>query len=170
MARIEALTDWLLDLVERLKVTFHAPPLAVQQANAKLIFGYFADPLRLGPIGACGIVAQAQGESAFEPTAIGDHDNAVGLFQLWPARRMAIRLGCGINITPQTSIADQCAGIWWELQNPERHALAMIQAAKTPYDAGYAASKYYERSAIASDPDKRGNFAVTWAVTFGVIY
>lgn len=155
-------------LWERFKVVFVPPSIAVQQANAKIIFDFFADPARLGPIGALGMVAQAQGESAFEPTAIGDHDNAVGLFQLWPERRAAIKAGCGVDITPQTSIEDQCFGVWWELMNVERKALSMIKAATTPYEAGYNAEVYYERSGTPGDPEKRGNFAVTWAQTFGV--
>ena len=170
------------------ELMFVPPPLNVQRARAKLIFEFFADPSRLGPIGACGMVAQAQGESAFDPCAIGDHGNALGLWQLWPGRRATakdgirnhagqiIMPGTGIDVDALVAAKDnsdaaviaQCKVAWWELQHVEKRALRALKAATTPYSAGHDAEVYYERSKTPGDPDKRGKFADEWAKTFGV--
>lgn len=139
-----------------------------ENANAKIAFDYFSPVNMLGPIGACGILAQIQGESSFDPSAIGDRDSAFGICQ-WHADRIAlIKAGCGIDIHALPDFATQCEAIWFELNSSERAALAAIKAATTPYDAGSVAETTYERSGTSGDPEKRGNFAVAWAKTFGV--
>ena len=179
---VEGLTDVLLDLLEKAKVTFHAPPVADQLRREKLIYDFFAPLDRLGPIGSCGITVQPKGESAYDPLAVGDHDQALGLCQWWPGRRAAIKAGCGVDIDALIAAKDnsdgavllQCRAMWWELNGtpgepgPYHAALAAIKAAKAPYDAGYAAEVYFEKSGTPGDPEKRGGFAVDLAKRFGV--
>jgi hypothetical protein len=80
--------------------------------------------------------------------------------------------GCGINIKSLVLAGDgdvlkQCEAVWHELQHSEHHARLAILAAKTPYDAGAAASQFWMRPAV-DERDKRGNLAKKWAACFGV--
>ena len=111
---------------------------------------------------ACGLVAQIQGESTFNPKAVGDHDHSFGLFQLHADRAALIKAGCGIDMLALPAFDDQLAAVWWELNHTEKHALAKIQATTSAYDAGYAACRFYERPASSADWVKRGQFAADW--------
>jgi hypothetical protein len=115
---------------------------------------------------ACGMVAQADAESSFNPKAIGDHHHAYGLYQLHMDRVLLIKNGCGVDISTLPDVDTQLKGIWWELQHSEKHALAMITAATNAYDAGAAACRYYERPGHPGEMDKRGRLAQTWMAYF----
>jgi hypothetical protein len=148
-------------------MTFVPPPLAVQQINSGLIYTFFADPNRAGRICGAGITAQAWGESAYEPSAVGDHDDAVGLWQMWPVRRDAIAKGIGITITPTTPLVSQCEAAWWELtEGAEQAALRAILATKTAYDAGVAACVAWMRPKAPDNRVARGNTATTLYARF----
>lgn len=139
-------------------------------ANAKIAFDYFSPAYMLGPIGACGVLAQIQGESSFDPEAIGDHDSAFGICQ-WHEDRIAIIKQFGhidLRSDPMPDFATQCEAIWFELNYSEKKALAAFKMAATPYDAGYQGEIAYERSGTPGDPEKRGGFANSWAKVFGV--
>lgn len=115
---------------------------------------------------ACGIVAQAQGESSFNQKAIGDKDHAFGDFQLHMDRISIIKKGDGIDIHSLPSTLDQCAAVWYELNHSEHTALAKLKATTNAYDAGSVFCEHYERPASSADYVKRGNFANDWQVYF----
>lgn len=115
---------------------------------------------------ACGLLAQAEAESSLNPKAVGDHDQAFGLEQWHLSRVDAIRNGCGVDLAALPPLADQLKAALWELQHTERRAFARIKAAKTAYDAGYAACRYWERPASTAQYAKRGDAAEKWAVRF----
>lgn len=113
---------------------------------------------------ACGMLANAQAESSLDPTEVGDDGAAVGLWQLHNDRRTAIRNGCGIEITHLSSVNDNIDAVWWELNNTEQKAFAMIkQAALTSAGAaGAACCIYYERAGAFGASVKRTSYAQTW--------
>lgn len=135
--------------------------------NAREIYDYFADTRRLGPIGACGMVAQADAESGFNTHACGDGGEAYGLWQMHMDRIRPIREAIGIDIAAFPDVLEQCAAAWHELETTESFARREICAARTPYEAGYAACRYYERPASQAEWDKRGWIADRWARVFG---
>jgi hypothetical protein len=114
---------------------------------------------------AAGILAQADAESTLRPAVVGDHGQAFGLFQLHPVRADAIHAATGIDVHAAT-VEQQCEAVWWELHNSEKKALAAILAAKTAYDAGHDACRFYERPGSTAQYAIRGNKAENWAVWF----
>ena len=134
-------------------------------ANRKTIYAFWLGAFNL-PSAAAGLTAQALGESSYDPAAIGDHGTAYSLQQWHGVRAAAIEAGCGIDVTKLPPLADALKAALWELRNPEKGALAHILSAKTAYDAGYAACRYWERPAATADYAKRGNLAEEIAVYF----
>ena len=139
--------------------------LAQSLANRATIYQFWLKATGK-PSAAAGLTAQAQGESSFNPAAIGDHDTAFGLQQWHGARAAAIKAGTGIDLTKLPPLADQLKAALWELKGPEARAWRAIPAAATPYDAGYAACRFWERPASALDYAKRGHFAEQIAADF----
>ena len=118
------------------------------------------------PVQAAGLLAQADAESSLNSAAVGDHDEAFGLHQ-WHFDRIAlIKRGCGIDLKTLPPLADQLKAALWELEHPEHGAMARIQAAKSAYDAGYAAARYWERPNSTLQYQKRGDKAEAWATYF----
>lgn len=155
------------------------PPIAVQHANAQIIFNYFKT--RLTPIQTCGILSQTDHETGFNPLAQGDKSKgeymAFGLFQWHSARYDLIangdkyNPGCGINVhdlvlAKDGDVTKQCEAAWHELQHSEHHALAKITSATTPYEAGYNAAKFWIRPGKAGQYEARGFTAQYWAKYF----
>jgi hypothetical protein len=52
------------------------------------------------------------------------------------------------------------------LQHTEKHALASIKSARTAYDAGYVACRFWERPGSTAQYAKRGDRAEWWANYF----
>jgi hypothetical protein len=142
-------------------------------ANAREIHAFWLSEKQT-PIFAAAMLAQADAESSLSPNAIGDNGSAWGLYQLHMDRIVLIRdgdaerklPGCGIDVSKLPPLVKQLEAVWFELQHSESHALKMIQAAATSYDAGYAACKFYERAGAPGQNVKRGNRAVFWASYF----
>ncbi len=118
------------------------------------------------PAQACGLLAQADSESSLNPSAIGDHDKAFGLHQWHVERLGAIKRGCGIDLKTLPPLADQLKAALWELEHTEHGALMRIKMAKTAYEAGYDACRYWERPGSTNQYQKRGDKAEAWAVYF----
>jgi hypothetical protein len=118
------------------------------------------------PAQACGLLAQAEAESALDPKAVDAHGQAFGLDQ-WRAPRVdAIRTGCGVDLRTLPPLEEQLKAALWELQHTEKHALNQIKATKTAFDAGYAAARFWERPAHVAQYAKRGAAAEKWAAYF----
>ena len=119
---------------------------------------------------ACGILASIQGESSFNPKALGDKGHAFGLCQIHSDRAVLIRdgdghkiPGCGIDLMTMPPVSDQIKAIWHELNHTEKFALGKLTQTATAYDAGVAFCLYYERPAKPDiDCPKRGGWARDW--------
>jgi hypothetical protein len=118
------------------------------------------------PAQGAGMLAQADAESSLETYAVGDHDQAFGLHQWHLSRVDAIRNGSGVDLTKLPPLADQLKAALWELQHTEKAALAHVKAARTAYDAGYAAARFWERPGSTAQYAKRGDRAEYWATYF----
>jgi hypothetical protein len=118
------------------------------------------------PAQACGLLAQADAESSLNETAVGDHGQAFGLHQWHSSRVEAIREGCGVDLSKAPGLADQLKAALWELQHTEKVALEKIMAARTAYDAGHAAARYWERPGSTAQYARRGDAAEKWATYF----
>ena len=139
--------------------------MAAYYATAETIYKFWLD-MGFTPAVAAGLLAQADAESSLNPNAVGDHDQAFGLFQWHTYRATAIKGGCGVDVTKLPPLADQLKAALWELHHPEQGALNHIKAAKTAYDAGYAAARFWERPSSTLQYAKRGDKAEVWAIYF----
>ncbi|MCW2275030.1 hypothetical protein GJ654_09905 [Rhodoblastus acidophilus] len=111
---------------------------------------------------ACGLLAQADAESSLNTKAVGDHGLAFGLHQ-WHAERVdAIRNGCGVDLRESPPLDDQLKAAFWELTHTEKRAWTAIRQAKSAYDAGYAACRFWERPGAPGQCAKRGQKAEYW--------
>jgi hypothetical protein len=99
---------------------------------------------------AVGIIANADMESAIEPTAVGDEGNAFNIFQWWWAPRgMAILQGCGVDVRTETRMDQIVAALTWELAYPYATTFTAVSAATTGADA---AGKFCDMFEGASAP------------------
>ena len=135
-------------------------------ANAKIIYAYF-EPL-IGSNGAVAAVVNAFCESSLSPSAVGDHHEAYGLFQLHPDRIAPLKTATGIDIEALPDVVSQCKAIWHEMQTSEKHALSGIKAAATPADATQEWCQLYERPASKTEPARRASLAAGWMTKLGL--
>jgi hypothetical protein len=134
-------------------------------SSAATIYNFWLNA-GFSPAQAYGLLAQADAESSLNPKAIGDRDQAFGLDQWHESRVDAIRNGCGVDLKTLPPLADQLRAALWELQHTEKHALLQIKAARTAFDAGYAACRFWERPARVAEYARRGALAEKWAAHF----
>lgn len=112
---------------------------------------------------ACGIIANVDRESGFNPAALGDGLKAYGLGQWHPDRQGAFRTKFSKPIVG-SSIDDQLAFIHFEMmEGREQRAGEKLQAARTAREAGEIVSRFYERPAAAdAEAQLRGAKADTY--------
>ena len=131
-------------------------------AAAKAVFDQFRG-YGLPVAGALGLVAQAEAESAFKITIIGDDGTAHGIFQ-WHAQRIAaIKAAIGIDIATAPPIDEQCAAAWWELTKFPALGLAQLRAATTAIEAGIVGCEFFERAGAKDAAQRRGGMAERWS-------
>jgi len=155
-----------------------------QQLVAEQIYNFFTNK-KLDHYASSSLVTMAEGESSFRHDALGDKGKdgvaqAFGLYQIhWHPRGEAIFGGCRVDLRTFPPVGDQLQAIWWELNNPEHHALLMINTGQLPdpktpgallprdaYTAGYMATRYYERPGAPGQAEKRGQRTIFWSDYF----
>lgn len=96
---------------------------------------------------AQGIAMNFKDESGFDPAAIGDNGNALGLAQ-WNGPRMAsLKQFAAQQGKSATDLNVQMDFLMHELQGPESGAMQAIMSTKTPGEAGAAFLNKFERPA-----------------------
>lgn len=116
---------------------------------------------------AAGLVGMEQGESQFNPRAVGDGGRAHGAFQHHPDRRAKILRGTGIDISSATH-QQQLEATYWEMtQGQEKAFWGRIKQAKTPGEAAALGVHLFERPADkVGEARLRGQYANRWAEQF----
>lgn len=118
---------------------------------------------------AAGLVGMEEGESQFNPRAVGDGTLAHGAFQHHPDRRAAILRGTGINIDTATHL-EQLEGAYWEMQHGDAGAQRAWRRIKEAKTAGEVASiGVYDFERPLDKPSQaaiRGQYANKWAERF----
>jgi hypothetical protein len=114
---------------------------------------------------ALAMVTQAEFESAFEPSAVGDNDQAYNIYQWhWSPRGEAILAATGIDIRTETSLKKIVQAAWWELNNTETKARDTIQAATDASTASIAACTLFEGAGAPDAAQRRGLGGERWSV------
>ena len=91
---------------------------------AKVYNGLFSLSRR-NPFSISGL-ANADMESAFKPSAVGDKGTAFGLWQHhWVPRGAKILAGTGIDVRIETDPFTCCRALWWELNNTRSYSRAL---------------------------------------------
>jgi N-acetylmuramoyl-L-alanine amidase/Phage tail lysozyme len=115
---------------------------------------------------AIGMLTQAEFESAFYPSALGDGGTAFNLYQWHGDRADAILKGTGIDVRTETSIKRIVAAAWWEMTNVPAYikAKAVISGATRASDSSSIACRMYEGAGAADAAERRGMGGERWSV------
>jgi hypothetical protein len=112
-----------------------------------------------GSAQSAGLAANLYSESKLNPTAVGDGGNAYGIGQ-WHADRQAYFKSLFGHDIHKSTLAEQMRFVDAELHSTEKGAMNKLDAARTPYEAGAAVSRFYERpGAVDEAARNRGNMA-----------
>ncbi|WP_449411090.1 phage tail tip lysozyme [Methylobacterium komagatae] len=116
---------------------------------------------------SAGLVGMEEGESNFNPRAIGDGGAAHGAFQHHPDRRAKIFRGTGIDID-RASHREQLEAAYWEMtKGDEKAAWAAVKRADSPGGSAAAGVYKFERPLDkAGEAARRGARANYWAEKF----
>lgn len=138
-----------------------------QIANARVIYDFWFAKTK-SEIVAAGWVADADRECSLNPKLIGDHGTAFGLAQHHIARVKSIKAGIGIDMRT-APLADQCAGIFWEVsKGPYRAILPALVAAPTAWSVNAILIGRFEQSADHTrDLERQLPMAAHWLTVFG---
>jgi N-acetylmuramoyl-L-alanine amidase/Phage tail lysozyme len=113
---------------------------------------------------AVAMTTQAEFESAFEPSARGDSDQAFNLYQWhWNTRGTAILAGCGVDVRTEMDIKKIVSAAWWEMNHTYSSARAAIASKTNVHDAAVAACQLYEGAGAPNAAARRGMGAERWS-------
>ena len=125
-----------------------------RNANEKAIYNFMKDDMGLNTAAACGVLANIQSESSFNPTeSILDTNNktSYGICQWNGSRFDALRSYCSKNGYEYSSLEGQLNYLKYELEHSESSAFAKVKnvenTADGAYTAGYNWARYFERCA-----------------------
>ena len=138
-----------------------------QIADARTIFDYWHGKTGSDII-AASWVADADRECSLKASAVGDHGSAFGLAQDHMARVRSILAGAHVDMRT-ASIADQCAGIFWEVsKGPYKAILPALKTSPTLWGVNAILIARFEQSANhARDLAEQVPMAEHWLATFG---
>lgn len=113
---------------------------------------------------ALAMTTQAEFESAFQSSAVGDQGTAYNIYQWhWVPRGQSILAATGIDVRTETSLSRIVSAAWWELNHTETKARDAIAAATTAHDASVAACTLFEGAGAPMAAERRGVGAERWA-------
>lgn len=131
-------------------------PISVQAASTvDTIFTFLKEELGLNTAAACGVLANIEKESNFNPNAYGDHGTSYGICQWHNGRFTALRNWCGANGYNYTTLEGQLQYLKFELSANNSQYLvngktvyqklrAVPNTAGGAYNAAYDWCYYYE--------------------------
>lgn len=100
----------------------------------------------LTPAQVAGIAGNLQVESGFNPAALNQREQAIGLAQWEGPRRTALQAFARGRGTAETDAGTQLEFLWQELQTSERGAFSALRAATTVDQAATVFDQQFERS------------------------
>ena len=124
------------------------------------VYSYVVNTIGYNTAIACGILANVEAESNFNPEAVGDGGDAYGLFQ-WNDRRSKLFSHTG---TTKPSVSQQLSFVKYELNSTETRARNAIEklpnTAQGAYDAADIFCRLFERPRNStSEGARRGGIA-----------
>ena len=110
--------------------------MAVEQE----VFDYLTEELMLSNAAACGVLANIEHESNFQPTIYGDKGTSYGLCQWHNERFTALRGYCNALGLDYRTVEGQMAYLKYELGNKYTSLLLNLQAIENTPDGAYRAA------------------------------
>ena len=154
-------------------------PLSVRAAsNQETIFAFLMEEIGFNSAAACGVLANIEKESSFNPNAYGDGGASYGICQWNTFRFTALQTWCGANGHDYTTLEGQLRYLQFELSANNANYLwngktiynklaAVTDTAEGAYAAAYDWCYYFEVPANREKKARdRGNLAVSayWPV------
>jgi hypothetical protein len=122
-----------------LAVPASADPLE-QMAVEREVYAFLTEELGLTTAAACGVLANIEHESAFQPTIFGDKGTSYGLCQWHNERFSALRGYCTALGIDYRTVQGQMAYLKYELGNKYTSLLLSLQAIDNTPDGAYRAA------------------------------
>ena len=104
------------------------------------VFEYLTNDLSLSTAAACGVLANIEHESSFQPTIVGDQGTSYGLCQWHNERFTALRSYCAALGLDYRTVAGQMAYLKYELGTNYQNLLLTLQAIDDTSDGAYRAA------------------------------
>lgn len=137
---------------------------ATETENRNEIYEYLRNTMKLNVAAACGVLANIEYESSFNPTLEGDNGTSYGICQWHATRYDALKSYCKDHGYSHKELDGQLHYLEYELKNDYPSVYSYLKnvdnMAQGAYDAAYYWCYYFE---IPSDKEtkakKRGNIA-----------
>ncbi len=127
-----------------LAVVWMAAPVsagpAEQMSVEREVYDYLTNDLMLSTAAACGVLANIEHESAFQPTIVGDKGTSYGLCQWHNERFSALRGYCSALGLDYRTVGGQMAYLEYELGNKYTSLLLNLQSIDNTPDGAYRAA------------------------------
>ena len=122
-----------------------AAPVLAADAGERLavereVFDYLTTELNLSDAAACGVLANIEHESAFQPTIVGDKGTSYGLCQWHNERYSALRGYCNALGLDYRTVEGQMAYLRYELGNRYTNLLLSLQTIDNTPEGAYRAA------------------------------
>lgn len=131
-------------------------PSAANGSAEQRIFRYLTIDMGLPASSACGILANIEHESGFDPNNVGDNGTSYGICQWHKERRAALKTYCQQNQLNCQTLEGQLAYLRYELETAYPVLLSELKAmentAQGAYNAAYAWCVRFERP---SNPNRK---------------
>lgn len=112
----------------------------VRLAVEREVFDYLTNDLALSDAAACGVLANIEHESAFQPTIVGDKGTSYGLCQWHNERFSALRGYCSALGLDYRTVQGQMAYLKYELGSNYTSLLLSLQAIDDTPEGAYKAA------------------------------
>ncbi len=141
-------------------------------SNETTIYNFLVNNIGFNTAGACGVLANIQHESSFNPNAVGDSGNSYGICQWNTSRYTALQTWCSNNGYSYTTLTGQLyylkhelsannSSYLWNGKTIYNNIAAVSNTAQGAYDAGHYWCYYFE---VPADKESRavtrGNLAM----------
>ncbi len=111
--------------------------------NETAVFMYLTDEMGLNTAAACGVLANIEYESGFDPTVWGDGGTSHGLCQWHNGRCSNLSRFCEENGYDEESVFGQMAYLEYELTNSYPSVLEYLQNVEDDESGAYDAAWYW---------------------------
>lgn len=164
MAKVNILRRWAILLVLALMLCIPVSASSERLAVERQVYTYLTDHLGLNSAAACGILANIEEESAFQPTVVGDQGTSYGLCQWHNERYATLQSYCLARGLDYRTVDGQMAYLNFELSSTYSTLMTALRTVENSPDGAYRAAYLwciqFERPAdMETKAVSRGNTA-----------